>query len=430
MMWVYQIIDILSTISEGFCLYVISRCLCKEPRFQTTINKFIPSIAEIMITYTLTWFTELGAWKMPLILISVIATLKICYKDTIYQIISAAEVWMIVASTLLEAIIYSFGHWLYGNNQLVMVEGQAFTRWEILTIGLAARLLILGIVYLILKNFKYKIQLKDSVILTLVFMFAFVCSILTVFNVVNLERVADLTLYISSGVLATFFFIIFMYSKNFLYLREQEQRDRMQIAQLQQQFAYYQEKMKDEERVRSIYHDLKNHLLVMESRQNTEETRQMAETLRSQIADYEDYVHTGNEFLDIILKDKAAKAREKQIDFSAMVDFHGIDFMEPLDISTIFGNAIDNAIEASENLPEYKRLITIKAERVRDMLLITIENNTPPGNHLTEGTTKKDRFVHGFGIPNIKKAVEKYGGQCSFQQEERVYRLKILIPCP
>lgn len=311
-----------------------------------------------------------------------------------------------------------------------MVEGQAFTRWEILTIGLAARLLILGIVYLILKNFKYKIQLKDSVILTLVFMFAFVCSILTVFNVVNLERVADLTLYISSGVLATFFFIIFMYSKNILYLREQEQRDRMQIAQLQQQFAYYQEKMKDEERVRSIYHDLKNHLLVMENRQNTEETRQMAETLRSQIADYEDYVHTGNEFLDIILKDKAAKAREKQIDFSAMVDFHGIDFMEPLDISTIFGNAIDNAIEASENLPEYKRLITVKAERVRDMLLITIENNTQPGNHLTEGTTKKDRFVHGFGIPNIKKAVERYSGQCSFQQEERVYRLKILIPCP
>lgn len=199
---------------------------------------------------------------------------------------------------------------------------------------------------------------------------------------------------------------------------------------LKMQQNYYEAKLKNEERIRSIYHDMKNHLLVMESKQNTEETRQMAETLRSQIADYEDYVHTGNEFLDIILKDKAAKAREKQIDFSAMVDFHGIDFMEPLDISTIFGNTIDNAIEASENLPEYKRLITVKAERVRDMLLITIENNTQPGNHLTEGTTKKDRFVHGFGIPNIKKAVEKYSGQCNFQQKERVYRLKILIPCP
>ena len=330
----------------------------------------------------------------------------------------------------METVAYSFGYFLYGSNQLVMVEGQTFTRWEIYIIGIAARLFVLGVVYLLLKNFKYKMQMKDSIVLTLVFLIAFAIVVFANFNLLNLEKSADLTLYISSGVVAAIFMMIFMYAKNILYLREQEQRDKVQIAQLQQQYAYYSDKLKDEERIRSIYHDLKNHLLVMESRQNTEETRRMAETLRSQIAGYEDYVHTGNDFLDIILKDKSAKAREKQIDFSAMVDFHGIDFMEPLDISTIFGNAIDNAIEASENLPEYKRLITVKAERVRDMLIITVENNTEPGNHLVEGTTKKDRFTHGFGIPNIKKAVEKYGGQCSFQQEERMYRLKILIPIP
>lgn len=429
-MWLYQVLDIVNTILEGFCLYVISRCLCKEPRFQSTINKFIPMIAEMVLTYALTWFTALGAWKMPLIVIFVIAILKICYKDTVYQIVTVTEIWFVVIVFLSESIYLSIGDWLYGNNQLVQVDGQAFLRWEIHAIAFVARLLVLGVIYLMLRQFKYRVQLKDSIILTVVFLIAFTISILANFNLLNLEKAADLTLYISSGVLAAIFMMIFMYAKNILYLREQEQRDKMQIAQLQQQFTYYQEKLKDEERVRSIYHDLKNHLLVLESRQNTEETRQMAETLRSQITDYEDYVHTGNEFLDIVLKDKAAKSREKQIDFSAMVDFNGIDFMEPLDISTIFGNAIDNAIEASENLPEHKRLITVRAERVRDMLLITIENNTQPGNHLTEGTTKKDRFVHGFGIPNIKKAVEKYGGQCSFQQEERVYRLKILIPCP
>lgn len=271
---------------------------------------------------------------------------------------------------------------------------------------------------------------KDFILLTTVFIFAILFFMSDVYMHLNIGVAGDRLHYIVSTVLPAAGIMTFLYAKNTMCLREQEQRDKMQIARLQQQFAHYQEKMKDEERIRSIYHDLKNHLLVMESRQNTEETRQMAETLRSQIADYEDYVHTGNEFLDIILKDKAAKAREKQIDFSAIVDFHGIDFMEPLDISTIFGNAIDNAIEASEKLPEDKRLVTVRAERVRDMLLITIENNTPPGNHLTEGTTKKDHFVHGFGIPNIKKAVEKYGGQCSFQQEERTYRLNILIPCP
>lgn len=202
------------------------------------------------------------------------------------------------------------------------------------------------------------------------------------------------------------------------------------VQEMEIQRDYYKERIAEEERVRAIYHDLKNHLLVMESRQNTAETRQMAQTLRSQIADYEDYVHTGNEFLDIILKDKAAKARERKIDFSALVDFKGMDFLEPLDISTIFGNAIDNAMEASEQLPEEDRLVTVKAERVRNMLLITVENNTPPGKQSTGGTTKRDPFVHGFGIPNIKKAVEKYDGQCSFRPKDGSYLLKILIPIP
>ena len=88
------------------------------------------------------------------------------------------------------------------------------------------------------------------------------------------------------------------------------------------------------------------------------------------------------------------------------------------------------AMEASERLPEDQRLITVKAERVRDMLIITVENNTLPGTQPAKGTTKKDRFVHGFGIPNIKKAVEKYDGQCSFRQEDGTYLLKILIPIP
>ena len=82
-MWVYQTLDILSTITEGFCLYVISRCLCKEPRFQSIINKFITMIAYIVLTYAMTWLTELGAWKVPLIFVFSVAILKRCYKDSL-----------------------------------------------------------------------------------------------------------------------------------------------------------------------------------------------------------------------------------------------------------------------------------------------------------------------------------------------------------
>lgn len=157
----------------------------------------------------------------------------------------------------------------------------------------------------------------------------------------------------------------------------------------------------------------------------------MAQELRTQIADYEDYVHTGNEFLDIILKDKAEKARAKEIDFSAAIDFEGVNFIEPLDISTLFGNGIDNAIEASEKLRVENRVILVKAGRVQDFVSILIENNCaeealPKGKR----TTKADALLHGFGIANMKKAAGKYGGTCATKQENGKFNLKMLLPFP
>lgn len=429
-MWLYNLLDIMATITEAAIFYVMTLCFCKTCRFQTVISRIAPPVVYAMAIIVMTFFMDIGAYRLFVLMALLIGMTLLCYEVSFHRALIVMELSYLLSAPLTESVGLSIMGVIYHGNVMTQVDGTAIIKWQIYVFIMLLRLLFLIIAYRLLKNFKYDILAKDAAIVSISFLLVFSVSFASTYGYLNLGASDTSLLDLITSVLGVVFIVQFLYSRNVSYLREQEQRDKMQIVQLQQQFAYYQEKMKDEKRVRSIYHDLKNHLLVMESRQNTEETRQMAETLRSQIADYEDYVHTGNEFLDIILKDKAAKAREKQIDFSAMVDFHGIDFMEPLDISTIFGNAIDNAIEASENLPEYKRLITVKAERVRDMLLITIENNTAPGNHLTEGTTKKDRFVHGFGIPNIKKAVEKYSGQCSFQQEERVYRLKILIPCP
>lgn len=91
---------------------------------------------------------------------------------------------------------------------------------------------------------------------------------------------------------------------------------------------------------------------------------------------------------------------------------------------------MDNAIEASEKLPEDHRLITIRANRVRDMLVIIVENNAASEQPISGGTTKEDTFSHGFGLPNIRKAVERYGGQCSIKTENDMFILKILIPIP
>lgn len=202
-----------------------------------------------------------------------------------------------------------------------------------------------------------------------------------------------------------------------------------EAQRLQQQYTYYEDKRKAEEAVRRLYHDMKNHLLLLE-KQDSPETRQMAADLRRQIADYEDYIHTGNDFLDIIIRDKARQAKEDEVDFSAVIHFEQGGFLEPIDISTIFGNALDNALEASLKLPPEQRLVTVRAECVRDMLSVVVENNCLPGETGYEKTFKEDKFLHGFGISNIKQAVEKYSGQCLVRQGKECFQLKILLPLP
>ena len=261
------------------------------------------------------------------------------------------------------------------------------------TFSLFLRLLFWIGAWLILRRFLSKIPSHLNTRTWLIIDMLILASFVAIFTIIYFMPEDTAIVYPICG--ASIFSIFgCMYLAAYIY---DSMQNAYRIQQMESQRDYYKGRIAEEERVRSIYHDLKNHLLVMESRPNMEETHRMAEKLCSQIADYEDYVHTGNEFLDI---------------------------------STVFGNAIDNAIEASEKLPEDERLITVRADRVRDMLIIVVENNASPGNRLTEGTTKKDRFVHGFGIPNIRKAVEKYGGQCSFLQEGRACRLKIMIPFP
>ena len=201
--------------------------------------------------------------------------------------------------------------------------------------------------------------------------------------------------------------------------------------ELEMQRNYYKDRIRDEERVRSVYHDMKNHLLLLQSQAgNGQEVQNSIQELKDQIQEYENYHHTGNEFLDIIIRDKAKAAQERKIDFSAVISFEAGSFIEPLDISTIFGNALDNAIEASEKMSEDMRLMTVRANRVRNMLVIIVENNTAATSPETKGTTKKDTFAHGFGLPNLKNAVEKYDGQCNTKLENGMFTLKVVIPIP
>lgn len=201
--------------------------------------------------------------------------------------------------------------------------------------------------------------------------------------------------------------------------------DKMKIDQLERQYAYYQDKQRNEEKIRSMYHDMKNHLLLLQKQQGN---MQLTESLVSQMSDYESYYHTGNDFLDVIIRDKAQEAQDNGIDFKCAVQFSEGAFIQPLDISTIFGNALDNAIEASMKLPQEERMITVKSGRVQDTLVVVFENNF--GTDIMVKSSKSDFFFHGLGIPNIRKAVEKYAGECTIHRDNGKFIMKIILPIP
>ena len=435
-MWVYQCLDILSTVVEMVCLYIISGILLKETRFHTPLCKYIPPIIMFMLTWILTWFSELGAFKMPIIFTLAVILLKIGYKESIYQSIIVTEIWFACCVFFTEVFLYLISKFVYNDTVFVMVDGQNMLRWETYVDGIAVRIISVVVICAVLKNFKYKIKANDCAVLSTVFMIGFTVFMFSVYNVLNLNKIPHMLIIVGMAIFTFTYLVVFLYSKNTLYFRDQEQKDKIQIAQLQQQFAYYQEKLKDEEKVRSVYHDMKNHLLVLQrhilQRQiNSPETTEMVEKLQSQVAMYEDYVHTGNDILDIILKEKSELAREKSIAFSVTADLNGVDFIEPLDISTIFSNALDNAIEASEKLPEEQGAILVKAGKMQNFFSVLIENNCLQNSENTNiRTTKSDDFLHGFGISNMRKAAEKYGGQLTTKYEKGTFTLKILIPIP
>lgn len=223
----------------------------------------------------------------------------------------------------------------------------------------------------------------------------------------------------------TFFLIIHFQQTSNLRMRAEKENQRLQKLELE--MSHYQVKAEEEQKVKKLYHDMKNLLLAAKL---SGESAALFHTVEQELSEYGQYYETGNTFLNVILKEKGKLAEEKEIDMQVDIDFSEGSFIADRDIVTIFGNALDNAIEACEKLPDFQRMITIKAQKIRNMLSIMIENSMSADNNLSLHTTKEDTFLHGFGLVNIREATEHYNGTCTTEMGENLFILRILIPIP
>lgn len=203
---------------------------------------------------------------------------------------------------------------------------------------------------------------------------------------------------------------------------------------LNMQYANYQIAQQSIDMVNQKYHDLKHQIAILKSEVESQESKAYLDQMENEIKIYEAQNKTGNKILDTVLTGKHIFCQNNGINLTVVADGTALDFLEPMDISTLFGNALDNAIESVRKLPqEEKRLIHVAVARQKDFLRIRVENYYE-GNLVFENglpaTTKEDKEYHGYGLKSIRSTVKKYGGSITIDTNENWFELRILIPLP
>ncbi len=195
-------------------------------------------------------------------------------------------------------------------------------------------------------------------------------------------------------------------------------------------YEYYLNMEEEHLRIRKMYHEMKNQLMIMREGETytDEEQLKYGKILEDKLEKLNHFYHTGVPSLDILLFDGKKKAEARGIEFEAVVEEGCLFFMEKEDINIIFSNAIINAIEACERIKEGPKQIKIKAGKNLDDILIYVKNTVSQDREKGKlSTSKENRIMHGIGLTSIQESVEKYNGYVSIIEEDGTFQLAILI---
>lgn len=201
---------------------------------------------------------------------------------------------------------------------------------------------------------------------------------------------------------------------------------------LDKQYDQYRMSKENVELINRKYHDLKHKIQVIRLTESDEERQNYLSAMEDEIKRYEVELKTGNNVLDIILTSKNLAFKENGITFICIADGSLLSFMDTMDICSLFGNALDNAMESVLKIPEpEKRVIRLNLSSQNGFTVLKIENSYEHMLNMSDDgihTTKADDGYHGFGLKSIRLAVEKYGGTLSISTEGGLFRLNMLFP--
>ncbi len=186
--------------------------------------------------------------------------------------------------------------------------------------------------------------------------------------------------------------------------------------------------------IRRLYHDVKNHFLAIQSMSGSStEINEYLSELLPQFEGYETQVRTGNDAVDAILSEKIQRAYPDGIRFNVCLDLSTLDHIKTVDLITIFGNAVDNAIEALRNVEGDEKFVFIKSSVFANNVILRFQNSYAGNVEMKNGmpvTSKKNAEMHGIGISSIRNAVSRYGGTVTTKADNDTKEFTLVVMLP
>ena len=225
-------------------------------------------------------------------------------------------------------------------------------------------------------------------------------------------------------------YMVFLMMENYTDMAEKRHEEEMLLSEISYQDEYYKDMERYQEEIQDIKHDMKNRLGTLYDAAGEGDSSMMMAALEEMLDDIsfaEDIMYSANPVLNSILKIKAAKAKEKGIDVRIHAFIPKKISVETGDMGVLYGNLLDNAIEACCFVKQEGRFIEFDTKYQEGNLFVLIKNSKTGKENKEMATTKKDKRKHGRGVRAVQRVAEKYGGNLILKDWGSMFEAKLLL---
>ena len=427
-MTIYNITDILTGFVEAFMIFMIYNTFCEK-------RECLPSWVYIVGVLALTFLINISNTLFDFGIFNVVAMILLSFvMSFLYKgkvIIKAAISVLIFLIMVIMEVVVLFAITLIYKITVSDVVNNPSYRLLGTIISKSLTLLLVNIIRL---HFKKK-SLYMGVSCWILFLLMFVSSTITIFLIFKLSYdiggtyMYNVSIICSFGLMLSTFFALYLY-EHLTRQAEIIQNQKQYEYHLKEQIKHLDEIVVTQNQIKKFKHDFLNYEIGLKSYLESKDCDGAISYLNSlsdNFGNSENIIETGNAALDAILSAKKAIAESKGISFTTQIQIPQKVDIEPIDMCIIFGNAIDNAIEACEKIKDKSKKIdlTLICQDKRVFCKITNTIAERPNNIFK--TSKSDTQNHGFGLDNIKTSLAKYNSEPTITQTNDEFIIKFII---